>query len=215
MITIQDHVLFPHLANWDVPPETSRRWETNISTALPGGEQRQGMRVLPRRRLTFSLLARTADERARMDARIDAAKKSALACAPYFGRGTELGEALAVGADTLTLQAPLGWTWQAGDQAILIVNDTRFDCLQISAVAGDVLHLESLPENDWPLGAMVWPLFFGKFSIDDLTELSSWHQVAPITLTQTEAERNASVGVVAGPEAGIGGWKIGTTLIVS
>jgi hypothetical protein len=216
MTIIEGHILFPHRANWDTAPETTREWETNISTALPGGEQRQGMRVLPRRSLSFSLLVRTLEERARLDARIDAAKKSALACAPYFGRGSELGVAAVAGDHTLTLRAPVGWNWSAGDFAFLLgEDDTVFDCMQVSSLDGLVLHLDTLPENDWPMGALVWPLFFGKFSVDDLPLASSHHEIAPLTITQTEAERNASVGVVAAPAIGIGAWIIEETFVVT
>jgi hypothetical protein len=217
MTTVEDHILFPHRPNWDTPPQTTREWETNISTALPGGEARQGMRVLPRRSLTVSFLPRTLEERARFALRIDAAKKSALACLPYFGRGTALAQELVAGANLLTWNDPVGWPWLAGDYAVLLgADDTRFDVVQVSALdVGNILHLDILPENTWPIGTMFWPLFFGKFSIDDLDLLSSHHEVPAITVTQTEAERNASVGNVAAPSNGIGGWKIGSTFVVS
>ena len=117
---INGFVLFAHRANWITAPTGKRVWETEIAEVLPGAETRQALRSAARRQLACNLTAATLPERSRLDARVDAAKKSGLACAPLRGRGCPLAQILNAGDPTLTLAAAaLAWNWQPGDYAIL------------------------------------------------------------------------------------------------
>lgn len=215
MITlINNHVLFPHLADWASPPDSQRTWQTEVSEALPGSETRQALRAGARRTLSYSFTARTIQERARFDARWDAALKNGKACCPFFGRGAQLASNAAAVDDSLTV-LPGAWNWQAGDYVALINSETMFDVIQISSVVGAVLDLSSFLTYAWPAGWTVYPLLFGKLTSDKATALTSWHETMRLTLTQLVAERTVQLGTLTAPGSGIGAWKIGTTFTVS
>lgn len=213
--TVNNHVLFPHLADWSKQPDVSRSWQTEISDGLPGSELRQAMRAASRRSLAFMFTAHSLEERTRFDARWDAASKSGMACTPFFGRSCLL-DAAADAEDVSIEVQPGAWTWAIGDYVCLILNDEVFDVAKVTNVAGSVLTLETALDFDWPEGARVWPLFFGKLQAETATPFTSWHQSVPVRILQLVSERTAQLGElepVVG--SGIGFMEVGDDLEVT
>lgn len=191
--TVNNHVLFPHLADWSTQPDTSRQWQTEISDGLPGSELRQAMRAASRRSLAFTFTAHSLEERTRFDARWDAALKIGLACSPFFGRSCVLDAA--ADAEDLSIEvSPGAWTWAVGDYVCLILNDETFDVAKITNVAGTVLTLETALDFAWLEGARVWPLIFGKLQAETSAPFTSWHQSLSLRITQLVSERTAQLG---------------------
>src|SRR6187431_2264601 len=87
---IDGHVLIPHRANWREQPDWQRAWRTEIGGGLVGHEARIAPRVAPRIRLSWTISARDLQDRALLEARLIAARKSGKACAPYWGRSCVL-----------------------------------------------------------------------------------------------------------------------------
>lgn len=85
--TLNDCVIFPHQANWKTLPKWNRLWQTRLSTATKGGEDRSTGAVKPLRSIEFSVTAFSIPDRARLEARILAALKSGRAVGPLWGRG--------------------------------------------------------------------------------------------------------------------------------
>ena len=212
MITlVNNHVLIPHAADWASSPSMDSEWQTQFSEALPGSEIRQALRAQCRRTLSFMFTATTIQERARFDARWDAAAKSGLAAVPFFGRSCTLSDAASETDESITV-APGGWDWAVGDYIVLMNGDQMVDCHAIASVAGDTLTLETALNHDWPADFIVRPVFFGKFSAEKSPVLTSWHESVSISVSQLVSERSAQLGSVTPPAgSGIGTMIIGST----
>ncbi|HEY4416853.1 MAG TPA: hypothetical protein VGO57_14270 [Verrucomicrobiae bacterium] len=205
MITIAGHTLFPHTADWSTSPTWKRKWQTGITQALSGVEQRSALRNLPLHTLQVSMLMSSLDERARFDARLDQALKSGLAAVPLFGYGTEISSAAAEGANTLELDDAVNpWPFAVYDFVILLgADDTVFDCWQVTNVAGNTLTLAGNLANTWLAGVMVRPVLFGNLTMQPAAQITDWHSQTAITIAQRVAERNAQLGNLI-PDAGVG-----------
>jgi hypothetical protein len=105
---VNGSVLLPHPADWIAPVEWQRSWHTGITAAITGAERRQSMWALPREQISWTINALSLEERAQLDERLDAASKSGLACAPYWGRGSTLTADAAQGGNTVHWRKPPG-----------------------------------------------------------------------------------------------------------
>ena len=206
-----NHVLIPHPANWASPPTFKRTWQSEIVSGLPGNETRSALRAVPRRQITFTITTRTLAERARLDARIEAATKSGLACAPLHGRACVLAAAT---VNTLTLASPLAWNWQAGDYAILLEDDQTCDVAKISAVNQNTLDLETPLQLNWFTGHLVYPLIFGKFSAEKQSALDGALAEQTLTVAELVSSRAVAIGSLPMIPPGIGAALLGSTFIV-
>ena len=204
MTTINGHVLLPH-NGWatGAPVKWSRRWQSGVAAGITGIEQRSALRALPRHKLSCDLIATSLQERVRLDARVDAAAKSGLACLPFFGRAGVLLAAANAADLAVTLVSVSSWPWAAGDYAILMGDDVTFDVVQLTGVAGTTLNIQPLTLN-WAAGKKVWPLLFGRFSCNRQQALTNWHGGWPITIEQLVAERTAQLGNTPAPVPGVG-----------
>ena len=216
MTTINGHTLFPH-NGWAAggPLGYKRRWQTGVATGITGAEQRAALRAAPRHELTCSYVAATLQERSRLDARIDQAKKSGLGCLPFFGRACSLAADAAAGANSITIAANPAWTWAIGDYVIFVQDDLTFDCLPVTNVAGAVLTLAGNLGYAWPAASSnVWPLLFGAFSAKAQEAISDWYGKIEVTISQLIAERNAQLGVTPAVPPGVGQQAVGSTNVI-
>lgn len=214
---INDFVFLPHPADWNSEPEWVRTWQTGITASITGAEQRQSVRSLPRTKLSYVISALSLEERAELDERLDAASKSGTACVPYYGRGSVLQNDVVAETVNLSLSA---WPWAVGDYAFFQSSYAQaayhdFDVCLVTGVVGNVLTLDHPVSRLYLAGALVWPLLFGKFAMQKQNANSSWHGDVKITVDELEARGQVAVGNVPAPGGpGIGGWKVGSTLIV-
>jgi hypothetical protein len=93
----------------------------------------------------------------------------------------------------------------------------NFDVLEVTGVAGLTLTLGGPVTRGYPAGAQVWPLLFGSFKMDDQeTAETSWHGEVKVSIQELTARGQEPVGnVPAAPGPGVGGWRVGTTFVVS
>jgi hypothetical protein len=214
--TINGYVLFPHLANWNEQVNWQRNWQTGLAMGIKGDETRQSMRSLPREQVSFVITPGTQQERAELDARLDAATKAGLACAPFWGRGAEL-TADTVNATNTAVLTSMAFGWQAGDYAFFLDSDLNFDAIQVEAVndGTNTLTLTGNVSRTYPASTFIWPLLFGKFAPSSKAKaLNADVADVQIAITEIVARHLADVGAAPAPGVGIGSMIIGSTFIV-
>lgn len=215
MTMINGHIFLPYLTNWFNAPANKRVWETEMAELLDGYEQRRALRAVPRRSVSYSIFATSLQQRSRLEAELDAALLSGLACAPLFGRAALLSAGAASGTDTLVQQA-LVWRWQAGDYAVLLDDSGNFDAIEVSAVSGDglTLTLASNLTHNWPAQARVWPLMFGKITAGKEQVVTDFHGATTITITELVSGRSVQIGTTPAHVPGVGEQVIGSTNVI-
>lgn len=212
---VNNHVLFPHPANWKERPEWSRQWQNEISGAVTGAETRTATRVQPRVSLSFTITPSSLVEQAEFDDRIRAALKTGFGCAPYHGRAEILADN--VGGDECRVIA--GRNWAAGDYIFFRSPNDTHEIMQVEAanLAAGIwtLGLSNSFASVHLAGALVWPVLFGEFSVPGMAARSAVTGPARITIRELISPATATLGAVTPPVgAGIGVWKIGTTFAV-
>ena len=264
---VNGSVLLPNPADWSTPPSWKRAWHTGISAGITGGEGRQQMRALPRESLSWTVGVLSLEERAAFDAVLDAASQSGLACAPYWGRGMSIQNAVGAGAGRAFL-ADMSWDWQPGDYAFFADLAGNYDVVQLIAISrgiivpptadqttktadetadtadesvvqgetadltgvtadsadvtadatyGDVESFTFAPNlaHAYPAGALVWPMMFGKFTMQKQSGVTAWHADVRLTIDELAARHQAAIGTVPGGGVGIGAWSVGSTFRVN
>lgn len=212
-------VLLSHPADWSEAPAWQRVWQTGITAALTGAEQRQAMRAAPRNQLAYVVSTLSLEERAVLDGCLDAASVSGLACAPFWGRASALQAAANANSATLVDNS---WGWQPGDYAFfqsaipsVASSYLLYDAIEVTAVNRTTLTLAGNVSRNYPAGALMWPIISGKFRMEKENAETSWHGDVKVTITELAARDQAAVGDAPGaPGPGIGSWAIGSTLIV-
>jgi hypothetical protein len=206
--TINGCILFPHMADWSTPPTHKRTREVDIATGILGAETRQSPRPIARRQISFLITPACLPERARLEARWDAAAKCGFGCAPLHGRYCQLAANANAGANTITIAACGAWNWQAGDYVILLADDQTFDIAAVVNVAGNVLTLATNLNFNWPAQSLCWPVIFGAFTVDKETALDGWHGTLKITIAELTSARAIQIGVTPAAVPGIGQVQI-------
>ena len=203
-------VLFPHRYAWRSGVNGKRTWQTEIDVSVPGAEIRHGLRAAPRRQMSCTVTATTLQERVRLEARIDAAKKSGFACAPLRGRACLLTAPVAAGANSIT-QDGSAWNWRAGDYAILLQDDQTFDVAAVVNVAGNVLTLAINLTFNWPAQTQCWPVIFGGLTIEKEEPLANYVAAWKLTIAELTSGRSVQIGALPAQPPGIGKQRIGKT----
>jgi hypothetical protein len=210
---VNGYVLISHLPDWGNPPALKRTWATEIAEALYGSETRNGMRAVARRSVTFTtgILSESLQERVRLEARLDAAHLSGLACAPLHGRGSVVA-LLAMGANQINLTSA-SWNWQAGDYAVLLQDDQTFDVQPVETVTngGLTLNLAGELTYAWAAGVNCWPLLFGTLTSKKIQGVNGWLGSVEITIAETVSARSAQIGVLPAQPAGVGAQIVSKT----
>jgi len=210
---INDCVLFPHRFAWRSKPVGRRSWQTGIDLGLKGAEARQAMRSVSRREVSVEIFARDS-ERVRLEARIDAAKKSGFGCAPLTGRGSYLTANAASGANSIHITTD-AWRWQAGDYVSLIADDQTFDVAAVTGPpAAGVLPLATPLNFPWASGYVVRPVIFGAFSAEKQTVITGRAAGWRITVAEMTSGRSAQIGIVPARGPGIGQQQIGVSNLI-
>lgn len=208
--TVNGHVLFPHQANFGAAPSLDRWWETEIADSEFGQESRFGLRAVPRKVLKWDVTAQDLQEQSQLADRILAAMRSGLACAPHWGRGSVLVNR--VTGVTVTIETSL-WPWAADDYLIFIDDNGDYEVAQILTAVGTTITLTASVASPHS-SVYVWPLIFGRFSVDGYSLLTSRHGQATLAISELTSPESVTVGTQGPAIDGIGGWIIGDTFIV-
>ena len=162
----------------------SRSWETEIRQSLDGGEDRQGLRSQPLRRLPFQVVARNLSELSEARRIIQSGLESGRAATPLWGRGQ--GLALASSGPALTLDPECAYPFQPGDWIFIVETSSwRWEVAQIASVASlTALNLEDPLSSAFPIGSMVYPMLFGKLEVDEIQPISPVSAVFNLTVVE-------------------------------
>jgi hypothetical protein len=154
-----------------------RRWETGLSTAAKGSEEREVKRTIGLKSISYVTAPYTLEERLALGMAIREGLSTGKACAPYWGRGTAL--AADVTATTITLVDNL-WGFAAAEFVFLLDPATRgWEVRSISGVAGSVLTLSGgSVARTYKSGLLVWPLIFGKLICENWDAMEN-HRANP------------------------------------
>lgn len=211
--TINNHTLFGQCADWRQPPEWSRLWQSEVSAAVNGQQSRHALRAVARHSLSFLITPGSLTEQAQLDDAVRQAKKTGLACAPFWGRGgrivgTFTGDELVCGS---------GWDWQAGD-FVYVENSSGFEISEVTAAVLDAgewtLTLDDALTGDY-LG-FARPLLFGKFNCGEMEALKPTLGPIRITIAELVNSRSVQLGAVEAPGgAGIGVMQVGDTFAIA
>jgi hypothetical protein len=182
---VNAHVLLPHLPDWSRPVQWSRAWRTDVQRVLTGAEERRALRPKPRGSLSWRVLPFDVTEQTPLLARLRAAAKSGLACAPYWGRGRRVVSA----AGTELVIEEEAWPWFEADDFLLLRSleadpVEAFELAQAEAVNGDTLTLKAALIGTWGEGTWAWPLVFGRLTFSDLSHRTDWHAGVTVTLAE-------------------------------
>ncbi len=214
---INDHVLLSLPANWAQQPDWQRRWQTEITDGVTGNEARFALTAEPRRQISWLVTPWTAAQQNLLDDMVMIAKKSGLACAPYWGRSSQLAADVTNVTVSLSLS---GTAWANGDR-IFLLDDSNpqapvYNARQISGVAGSVLTISQAVTQTFKAKRLVWPILFGKFTCQDMTAQTGIRGSMLLSVSELEPATNATLGaVIPSGAVGIGVMKVGSTLAVA
>jgi hypothetical protein len=206
------HVLIPHRCNWREEPDWQREWENEVADGVIGNQRRRGMRVQPRVRLAWTISPRDLQEHSLLNERIRAARKSGLACAPFWGRASVLSANLT--GQTLLMEATT-WGWAVNDFVFLMDADGNFEVRQIEQVIStQELRLLKAVGRTYAAGLQVWPLVFGKLIAEDMPAETSHRGNIRCAIQELVSPATSGVGAFNITGRGIGVMRIGSTFIV-
>lgn len=194
---VNDYVLISGQPNWRTQVTCSRQWETEVAAIVTGAEDRGAMRETPRLRLQFEPLLLTVTQQAQHDAAVIAAMRSGKAAVPYWGRASDLASDASGTSATIATNS---WPWQVNDYAFFLdatdLENPVYCVRQITGKTGLVLTLDSALPQTFKAGALIWPLLFGKLSIDDQAALTSHRAPGRLTLEEAAGSTRSNVPTV-------------------
>ncbi|MBE7502728.1 MAG: hypothetical protein HS113_21080 [Verrucomicrobiales bacterium] len=184
---VNGHVLLPHLPDWSRPVQWSRLWQTDVQRVLTGAEERRGLRPKPRESLSWKLIPFDVTEQTPLLARLRAAAKSGLACAPYWGRGRRVVSA--AGTELVLDAEDEAWPWFQAEDYLLLRSTAAeaveaFELAQVESVNGVTFTLTAALVGTWGEGTWAWPLVFGRLTFSDITHRTDWHAGVTVTLSE-------------------------------
>jgi len=145
---------------WMIPPDWSNgitetlTWLTDVERAIDGTVQRQPCREAPRRQWEFSVIAEGSDRRVLELALFDASAR--VWAVPVWPDVTFLTADLGAGSDTIAL-ATDGLDFVLGGLAMLWASATRFELIEVAAVASNAITLAHPTANTWVAGSRLYP----------------------------------------------------------
>ncbi|MCL5099275.1 MAG: hypothetical protein M1608_17420 [Candidatus Omnitrophica bacterium] len=166
--TINDCIIFGDPLDWSDPPRLTRSWATKIAGGVNGSEDRSVCRTTPLQRLEFSVLSWSIQDRAQLNARIEAALKSGRAVCPLWPRPQRLPSDTPIVDQVTTLGA---WTWSPGDLAFFVRPDTYEVVVLDAETTGQTLHWQDALKGNYT-GHAVYPAIAGTLSVGDCQALS-------------------------------------------
>ena len=187
---INGSVLLAEPANWTTQPNWTLAWDTEISATLRGNEGRSALRRAPRPTLGYTIRPGHTDAQTRVSLALGAALAAGQCCAPLFGRASWLAADAAAGLGAVQIE-PSAWPWAFGDYLFFYPDPLQpeaFEYHQITAIdtSGATLTLASPLTSAVPAETAVYPLFFGRPQLADITQVTGAISSLPIQIIGTD-----------------------------
>ncbi|HDS1128086.1 TPA: hypothetical protein QDZ99_001935 [Stenotrophomonas maltophilia] len=191
------------MSAWMLPPDWSRpvseslAWATDVQQATDGGEARFPLRGSPRRSWEFSVLADRRERQVLEHAMFDwSARTWAL---PVWNDVSWLRVRLALGVQSVPVQAAAQRDYRVGGLAMLWKDVTTYELVEVAGIAAESLQLARPTANAWAPGTRVLPCRTARIaetpSLERVTdqvmrstvrlaavETCDWPAVAPATV---------------------------------
>ncbi|MBH1720952.1 hypothetical protein I5V24_10745 [Stenotrophomonas maltophilia] len=149
------------MSAWMLPPDWERpitetlAWATDIQQSVAGDEARFPLRTAPRRSWEFSVLADRRERQVLEHALFDwSARTWAL---PVWNDVSWLRARLALGVQTIPVQAAVQRDYRVGGLAMLWKDVTTYELVEVAGVTADGLQLARPTANAWAPGTRVLP----------------------------------------------------------
>ena len=155
-------VVFGYEPNWSEPVRERLSWLTDVLLSQSGIEQRVGLRSLPRRALSYSLLTRDRLASAKLETILLGWQARPYAL-PVWTERQELAAPLSAGSIAIPCQttdyefAPNGLAllWRAHDQ---------HEAVEIASVGASSITLKSPTVSAWPAGTRLYPIRLARLT---------------------------------------------------
>lgn len=141
--------------DWERPVTETLAWATDVQQSIGGGEARFPLRGSPRRSWEFSVLADRRERQVLEHALFDwSARTWAL---PVWNDVSWLSARLALGVQSIPVQAATQRDYRPGGLAMLWKDVTTYELVEVADIAADSLQLARPTANAWAPGTRVLP----------------------------------------------------------
>ena len=141
--------------DWERPVTETLAWATDVQQSIGGGEARFPLRGSPRRSWEFSVLADRRERQVLEHALFDwSARTWAL---PVWNDVSWLSAGLALGVQSIPVQAATQRDYRSGGLAMLWKDVTTYELVEVADIAADSLQLARPTANAWAPGTRVLP----------------------------------------------------------
>ena len=180
---VNGYTLLAEPAHWSNNPQWILKWDTEVAATLRGNEGRSALREMPRPSISYGVQPMRIETQAQLSAALIAGMASGKCCAPTFGRASWLAGDVAAGAAVIHIE-PSAWAWSVNDWLLIYTSDGGHQTAQITAIdtTGTAFTLAAALTADCDLATAVYPLFFGRPEITDITQTNGAVSSATITL---------------------------------
>lgn len=159
-------IVIPHWADFSSLPESTRRYRTEIATALDGSESRSALMSDARDEIRWTVTASNREENQHLESRVLLALEDGNASAPWWGRAFVLASDTS-GTSVSIQSSP--WAPAVGDRVIFMGPPGRaggpiWEVGVVDSISGGTsITLEDPLSNTYKSGSLCWPLITGKF----------------------------------------------------
>jgi hypothetical protein len=149
-------VVFGYAPNWSEPVRERLAWLTDVLLAQSGIEQRVGLRGIPRRALSYSLLTQDRLASAKLET-ILLGWQSRLYALPVWTEMQVLAAPLAAGSSTIPCQTT-DYEFAANGLALLWRAHDQHEAVEIASVGASSITIKSPTVSAWPAGMRLYPV---------------------------------------------------------
>ena len=161
-------MLIPAMPCWSDKIRWSRKWQTQIAGGVTGTESRRALRQTPRQTLSYLAFPRTQADKAILIQQIRAAVKTGYAVVPLWPRADTISATSSGTTLNVTLEV---WPWAEDDKVFIGTHDD-YEVGTVANAAGATIALKTSLSKSWAAGTMIYPLFYGKPTVDELDLIS-------------------------------------------
>ncbi len=154
-------VVFAFPPNWGEPVIEWYEWLTDVLTAQDGGEQRRGLRALPRWGMDYE--AALSGEVKRLFDTILHNRQALSFALPLWQDATRLDQTAGIGDTTLFLDT-IDLGFQVGQRAILFSSPLLYESFDVAAITDGTLVSATELATGWPAGTRIYPMRYVRMT---------------------------------------------------
>jgi hypothetical protein len=185
-------VVFGFAPNWSEPVRERLAWLTDVLLTQSGIEQRIGLRGIPRRGLSYSLLTQDRSASAKLET-ILLGWQSRLYALPVWTEMQSLSAPLAAGSSTIPCQTT-DYEFAPNGLALLWRSHDQNEAVEIASVGASSITLKSPTVSAWPAGTRLYPVRTARLpQRQRLTRETNHHLSGTVEFELTDSPAIAAV----------------------